>query len=129
GRILARFHFALNDGGILFLGRAETLLAHGGTFQPIDVKRRISSKLSHPSLAARDRVLLVPRTGADDPRKGAHHDRLREIALDTTPATQMVVDTDGALVLVNERARSLFGLGPADIGRLLQDLKISYRPV
>ena len=28
-RILARFHFALADGGVLFLGKAEMLLSHG----------------------------------------------------------------------------------------------------
>ena len=45
GRILARFHQALNDGGILFLGRAETLLTHDSPFRPIDLKRRISAKV------------------------------------------------------------------------------------
>jgi two-component system, chemotaxis family, CheB/CheR fusion protein len=44
-RILARFHFALTDGGILFLGRAETLLTQTSTFEPVDLKRRISSKV------------------------------------------------------------------------------------
>ena len=45
-RILRRFHRALNDGGILFLGRAETLLTHEIPFMPIDLKRRISAKLA-----------------------------------------------------------------------------------
>src|SRR4051812_4754437 len=31
-KILARFHFALSDAGYLFLGRAETLLAHSESF-------------------------------------------------------------------------------------------------
>jgi two-component system CheB/CheR fusion protein len=42
-KILARFHVALNDGGILMLGRAETARQQA-TFTPIDFKRRISSK-------------------------------------------------------------------------------------
>lgn len=45
-RILNRFHRALNDGGILFLGRAETLLPDESAFRPIDLKRRISAKVS-----------------------------------------------------------------------------------
>ena len=45
-RILRRFHRALNDGGILFLGRAETLLTQEIAFRPIDLKRRISAKLA-----------------------------------------------------------------------------------
>jgi two-component system, chemotaxis family, CheB/CheR fusion protein len=43
-RILDRFHFALNDGGCLLLGRAESLMAHGQFFVPVDPKRRLSSK-------------------------------------------------------------------------------------
>jgi two-component system, chemotaxis family, CheB/CheR fusion protein len=43
--ILERFHTALNDGGILFLGRAEALLTHATAFRPIDLKRRISYKV------------------------------------------------------------------------------------
>lgn len=45
-RILKRFHRALNDGGILFLGRAETLLPDDSAFRPIDLKRRISAKVA-----------------------------------------------------------------------------------
>src|SRR6476660_2080795 len=42
-RIISRFQFALNDGGVLFLGRAETLMTNGaGAFAPVDLKRRIS---------------------------------------------------------------------------------------
>ncbi len=33
-RIIARFHFALNEGGYLFLGKAEMLLAHADLFTP-----------------------------------------------------------------------------------------------
>ncbi len=43
-RILARFQFALVEGGILFLGKAETLLTHSVRFGAVDVKRRIFSK-------------------------------------------------------------------------------------
>jgi len=43
-RVLARLHFAVEDGGILFLGKAEMLLSHGNLFAPIDLKRRIFAK-------------------------------------------------------------------------------------
>jgi two-component system CheB/CheR fusion protein len=58
-RILKGFHFALNDGGVLFLGRAETLLAHASPFMPIDLKRRISRKVS---LAPTATLLSLPRS-------------------------------------------------------------------
>jgi two-component system CheB/CheR fusion protein len=128
-KILARFHFALNDGGVLFLGRAETLLTHATTFQPLDVKRRVSMKVSRPNLSLRDRLLLVAHTGPEEVVAVEHHVRLREIALDSTPVAQMILDASGALALTNERARVLFGLGQSDLGRPVQDMKISYRPV
>lgn len=37
-RIIARFHFALNDGGFLVLGKAEMLLSHSDSFTPIDIE-------------------------------------------------------------------------------------------
>jgi len=43
-RILARFQFALLDGGILFLGKSETLLTHSVNFGAVDVKRRLFTK-------------------------------------------------------------------------------------
>jgi two-component system CheB/CheR fusion protein len=130
-RILTRFHFALNDNGILFLGRAETLLTHASAFSPIDIRRRISAKVPRASLGLRDRLLLVAQNGSsDDSGNGVDlHIRLREEALDSAPTAQLVVDVNGALVFANDRARTLFALSSVDIGRPIQDLKISYRPV
>ena len=41
----------------------------------------------------------------------------------------MIVDRAGTLVAANQRVRSLFALGPSDIGRPLRDLEVSYRPI
>jgi two-component system CheB/CheR fusion protein len=49
--------------------------------------------------------------------------------VDVLPIAQLVVDLVGIVIAINERARSLFGLVVADVGRPLQDLEISYRPV
>lgn len=61
-RVLARLHFALSDGGFLLLGRAETLMAHGLGFVPVDLKRRLSRKGAHT--VPRDR--FIPREGATE---------------------------------------------------------------
>ena len=42
---------------------------------------------------------------------------------------RVVIDRTGNLVLANERARAAFGLVASDLGRPLQDLELSYRPV
>ena len=54
---------------------------------------------------------------------------MREAAFDAGPVAQIAVDRKGRLVLANEKARQLFQLAPTDLGRLFQDLEISYRPV
>jgi two-component system CheB/CheR fusion protein len=48
-RILDRFHFALNNTGILFLGKAEMLLTHANIFTPITPKEKLD-KIGQPSL-------------------------------------------------------------------------------
>jgi len=129
-KILARFHFALNEGGFLFLGRAETLLTHATMFTPMDLRRRVFTKsrtqnnqrvpLSPRALPPRG---AVPQAGHD-----SHDASLRLRSFDVGMVPQFVIDESGRLFLINARARSVFRLATADIGRPLQDLEISYRP-
>jgi two-component system CheB/CheR fusion protein len=126
-RILERFHFALSERGVMFLGKAETLLTYNNTFTPIDLKRRVFTKVPRNSL--RDRLMVMARTGNDEAVNHLiNHVRIREAAFDTSTIAQMVVDFSGLLNLANEKARLLFRLAPADLGRPLQDLRVSYRP-
>ncbi|ACC79048.1 CheR family methyltransferase [Nostoc punctiforme] len=128
GRILARFHFALNDNGYLFLGKAEMLLMHSSLFTPIDLKNRIFSKVS--SVSIRDRLLVMANTVDDESSsRVSRHLRLRDMGFDTSPIAQIVIDINGTLVMVNEQARTLFALSPKDLARPFQDLELSYRPI
>src|SRR5215470_9367939 len=43
-RILPLFHYALNPGGILFLGSSETIGGFGDLFVPLDKKNRLYTK-------------------------------------------------------------------------------------
>ncbi|HEV2856108.1 MAG TPA: CheR family methyltransferase [Thermoanaerobaculia bacterium] len=127
-KILARFHFALNRNGYLFLGKAETLLTHGNSFRPEDLKTRIFQRTGNASL--RDRLLaLTPAASGGDVQGGLRTLRVREAAFDSGPVAQIAVDRRGSLVLANDKARRMFSLSTADLGRPLQDLEISYRPV
>ena len=137
-RVLTRLQFALNEGGVLVLGRAETLLTHTSLFVPLDLKRRIFIKAPRYGTAAggfsaspnawRDRLVGGSRLAqADAPTRGADGD-LRDQAFDAAPVAQLAIDRSGRLLAINERARLLFQLGAPDLGRPLQDLEVSYRP-
>jgi two-component system CheB/CheR fusion protein len=125
-QILRRFHFALDDDGVLLLGKSEMLITHTDLFTPVDLKRRVFRKVIRPTLRDRVRVL------ATDPGNGASQsvgDNLREAAFELAAVPQVVLDVNGALVMANLPARRLFELGVADYGRPVQDLELSYRPV
>ena len=125
--VLARFSFALREGGYLQLGKAEMLLAHSNLFTPVDLKRRVFQKV--PGATLRERLMVLAdarRTGSDAvPRE----DRMRDAALEASREAQIVVDAGGYLAIANARARELFNLKPEDISRPFQDLEISYRPL
>ncbi|MEH2295383.1 CheR family methyltransferase [Nostoc sp.] len=128
GRILARFHFALNDNGYLFLGKAEMLLMHSNLFTPLDLKTRIFTKLS--SVNIRDRLLIMANS-VDEESSGrlSRNLRLRDMGFDTAAIAQILIDFNGTLVMMNEEARTLFALSRKDLARPFQDLELSYRPV
>src|SRR5439155_23960604 len=125
-RILTRFNFALRDEGFLFLGKSEMLLTHGDLFKPAEMKFRVFHKVTRPEMRGRmtfvgDGDALAPLAEPFDP--------VRDGAFDIGRVATIVVDRAGDLRAANQQARTLFGLMPADVGRPLQDLEISYRPV
>ena len=131
-RIIARFHFALNDEGLLCLGKSEMLLSHSDLFKTVDLESRIFSKA--PNTAVRER--LLPLQPASDAAAGApaanqfgHQIRMRELAFNAVPVSQFVVDMSGRIVLVSAVARARLGIAPTDVGKPLQDLEISFRPL
>src|SRR5262245_34546025 len=56
-------------------------------------------------------------------------DRLQIMSLETDPVARIVIRADGTLSFANGRARALFRMMHADIGKRVQDLEMSYRPV
>jgi two-component system, chemotaxis family, CheB/CheR fusion protein len=126
--VLARFGFALREGGYLLLGKAEMLLAHSNLFGAVDLKRRVFRKV--PGATLRDRLMVLTEAGErhiDQPEP--REERIRNAALEANPGAQIVVDAAGYLMMANSRARALFDLRTDDVGRPFQDLEISYRPL
>jgi two-component system CheB/CheR fusion protein len=128
-QILSRMHFALRPDGLMFLGKAEMLLSHSAYFRPIELKRRFFRKIvTDPR---EQRRLAPPTVGnpSTDDSQALSLERLRHAALMSSAAAQIVLDPDGRLAMCNHRAMHLFGLTTRDLGRPIQDLEVSYRPI
>jgi two-component system, chemotaxis family, CheB/CheR fusion protein len=126
--VLARFSFALREGGILLLGKAEMLLAHSNLFTAVDLKSRVFRKI--PGATLRERLMVLAEAGERPAgNQRAREERIRGAALEASPEAQIVVDASGYLVLANERARAIFRLGVDDLARPFHDLELSYRPL
>ncbi|MFI7540652.1 CheR family methyltransferase [Actinoplanes sp. NPDC049599] len=124
-RILSRFHFALADGGILLLGKAEMLLSHGSIFTPVDLKRRVFRRV--PRALPQGAVFAGALPPQATPLSGL--DQLRAEAFAASPVAQLAITSDGLVALANQRLEDLFGVSARDLGRPFRDLDLSYRPV
>jgi two-component system CheB/CheR fusion protein len=125
-RIISRFNYAINPGGFLVLGKAEMLPLYSPLYTPVELKHRIFSKTAQNGL--RDRSVILDQNSASDPNVLDRHTQLRNAVFESGQLAQIVVDTDGNLVMANEQARQLYGLERDDVGRPFRDLALSYQP-
>ena len=112
--VLARFHFALRDDGLLFLGSAELTGAAPELFEPVDAKLRLYRRHGRHR-AARPGFALPGRgpgpTVADDlpspppPRAPSLPDLIQRLMLDTYAP---------AAVVTNRQFAPLYYFGPTD---------------
>jgi two-component system CheB/CheR fusion protein len=123
-KIIDRFRFALDGGGHLFLGRAETLLTHSSAFRPLQLRLRVFESVAEAKGA---RPALV--RGSEPAEPEWPRAKLRDAAFDAADRAMLVVDLDGMVQSVNAAARGLFGIAPLQLGTPLQDLEMSYRPL
>lgn len=125
--VVGRLHFALAPQGTLFLGHAEMLLSHSDRFAPLNLKNRIFRKIAGV-LGGVDRydpaAAFYERHG-DMPGLTT----VRDLAFRASPVAQIVITGEDTVAMINQQAESIFGLSARDIGRLLRDLELSYRPV
>jgi two-component system CheB/CheR fusion protein len=127
-KILARFHFALNNNGFLFLGKAEMLFSRNHSYTPVDLRQRVFTKVGNRSM--RDLLLNTAHSKSQEiipemvDKVGIY-----ETSFEVDLLAQIVVDSNGIVILANAEARNLFNLNLKDIDRPFQDLEISYRPV
>ena len=65
-RILERFRFGLSEGGFLFLGKAEMLLARSKAFIPVDLTKRVFAKASRTMVLNGETPIVADGTAPQD---------------------------------------------------------------
>jgi two-component system, chemotaxis family, CheB/CheR fusion protein len=124
-KILASFHFALNPGGYLFLGKSEALVTRTQMFEVIDLRQHLLRKEGNGADVSALAVAPAMRaTGV------ARHDANRpmEALFEQNAVAQVVIDQSGHLVLANRAARRLLSIGSAELGRHLREAELYQRP-
>jgi hypothetical protein len=102
-RILERFAFALQDRGLLVLGRAEMLLTYNELFAPVDLPNRVFRTAGRPP---------GPRTFGFGPAALARQAVSRKVTVAAflgAPEAQLVLDAETRVVLVNDTAQRQLG--------------------
>jgi len=129
-QVIDRFHFALREGGILFLGKAEMLLSDSERFEVVSMRQRVFRRRPGSALPRYQTIpIKLEAMASPDLRDGSRKRQLRDQALESAPYAVTAVDPEGTVVLVNAQMRNMFGMTSRDVGRPFQDLEISYRPV
>ncbi|MEP6566031.1 MAG: chemotaxis protein CheB, partial [Mesorhizobium sp.] len=110
-RAIAAFHFALRDGGMLFLGTAETVGKDDGRFVAVELAQRIFRHVGRrrPGLFAFPNVSVAgagasPATGTA--KTASHASTIGDLS------RQMLLDTySPAAVVINHKSECLYTIG------------------
>ena len=119
-KVLFRFHFALNSNGFLFLGSAETLLAHKRNFSSVNLKHRIFTK----QLVNKNNYLLSQSQHKQKVETLSEQIQLWQTAFASSPIANVAVNLNERVIMVNKQAYSLLELTSSDHCCCLQDLKL-----
>ena len=128
--VVDRFHFAVREGGYVFLGKAEMLISDGNRFEVVSMRQRIFRRRPGTVASRFQSVPVKPDAiGGPEVREASRKRQLQDLALETAPFAVAGLDAQGIIVLLNDQMRAVFGMTAHDLGRPFRDLEISYRPV
>ncbi len=113
-RVVHMFHFALNEGGTLFLGMSETTGSHETLFQPVSKKFRIYKRVG----IARGRAFDFPIAQRPVPGLGSahapYHFRAPANKLAALSQRVLIEKYAPAAVVINPQSEALYFEGPTD---------------
>jgi two-component system CheB/CheR fusion protein len=113
-KVLALFHFALEQGGILLLGTSETVGGVDGHFELVSKPDRVYRHIGRGRAGDVNFVRTAPEGGRVVARPGQDPAPSRQTAL-AELCRRLVIDTYApAAVLVNRKHECLYSVGPTD---------------
>src|SRR5215471_1691989 len=125
--VMSRLKYALNEGGILFLGKSESQLKGDGDFIPINTKWRIFQRRSAGANGE------WPNAGkmnmASDSRQESQQalNTLKlysDTLLSTLESGILIVDREDTVVSQNEKLQKLFDISGKMVGQKLQNTEL-----
>jgi two-component system CheB/CheR fusion protein len=134
-QILNRLHYALEPGGILFLGKSESQLTNSLLFQRMNSRWRIFQRITAAQLPEERpgprQENAEPVANGRPPRPNHDLDLLRQqqrYLLETLRIGVISLGPDDAIAQHNSSALVLLGLQPANLtGRRLSDTDVMVR--
>jgi two-component system, chemotaxis family, CheB/CheR fusion protein len=113
-RVLGLFHFALREGGHLFLGSAETASGQEELFQPISKKWRIFRRLGPTRHEVVDFPLIDAGHRSDPEHAAAQADAERRVGAAELIDQALIERYAPASALIDSRCRVYYLRGPTD---------------
>jgi two-component system CheB/CheR fusion protein len=133
-RILGQFHYALDPGGIMFLGKSESQLTNSSQFRRMNARWRIFKRMTGDDVTDNTVVLAETRGARKQPAVSQDKEDLEGMRLqnrnllETLRVGVFVLGPDDSIIQNNSASLSLSGLTPADLsGKRLQDTDVFMR--
>jgi two-component system, chemotaxis family, CheB/CheR fusion protein len=132
-QILARLHYALEPGGVLFLGKSESQLTNSTQFRRLNARWRLFQRITPTANedAKSEIASLLPDEKSFSEEAKQEFEALRSryrYMLETLRLGVMVLGLDDTVVQNNTAILILHGLTPADLaGKRLQDTDLFSR--
>src|SRR5581483_9918977 len=133
-QILSRLHYALEPGGVLFLGKSESQLTNSQMFRRLNARWRIFQRITNPPILderteAQPEVNQEPANGDNRGRQELEVIRQQyRYLLETLRIGVLSLGVDDVIVQNNASALILCGLQPTNLaGKRLTDTDVFIR--
>ena len=130
-QVLSRIHYALEPGGVLFLGKAESKLANSSVFRPVDTRWRIFQKSPQGN---GERVgELRPQSLSQGGSELVQHEMeslqlYQRYILDSVKSGLIAMDGNDVVLNHNEAFLQIWGMkGNRLVGKRIQNTELAYR--